>query len=117
MQTAHNYRLNITAVNLLEGDKGTLGRVAVIRIGYVSNKVRLDIAAACFATKVDTILKISCSARRASFGSKLEGTLASTGVVSSYVVLVVTTELYLRKLAELTEITIGRHVKILLLVR
>ena len=91
--------------------------IIVIRISYVSNKVRLDIAAACFATKVDAILKISCSARRASFRSKLEGTLASTGVVLSYIILVVTTKLYLQKLAKLTEITISRHVKILLLVR
>ena len=117
MQTAHNHRLNITTINLLEEDKSTSERVAAIRIGYVPNKVRLDIAAACFATKVDAILEISCSARRASFRSKLEGTLVSIGVVSSYVVLVVTTELYLRKPAELTEITISRHVEILLLVR
>ena len=109
--------MNITTINLLEGDKGTLERVAVIRISYVSNKVRLDIAAAYFATKVDAILKISYSARRASFRSKLEGTLVSIGVVLSYVVLVVTTELYLQKPAELTEITISRHIKILLLVR
>ena len=71
-----------------------LERVAVIRISYVSNKVRLDIATTCFTTKVDTILKISYSARRVSFRSKLESILVSIGFILSYIIYIIIIELY-----------------------